>query len=77
MTGIVANIAAPYFTDNAGAVSRALAGRGILLATGFLREDAPAVAAALGSHGLSVTDERSGGGWILLEARKESAGEGS
>jgi ribosomal protein L11 methyltransferase len=66
--GIVANIDPRYFREHATELSRALRTGGVLLASGFLREDVPEIVDALGAADLSAIGDRVLGSWSLVTA---------
>jgi ribosomal protein L11 methyltransferase len=68
--GVVANIVAPFFLEHAGAVVALLRPEGILLATGLLQEEAPAVSACLARAGLPVESRHDAPPWCLLAGRR-------
>lgn len=71
--GIVANIQASFFLTNAAALATALVDSGILLASGFLEDDAGDVIAALEASGLRVKTCASEGAWRCVAARRGRA----
>lgn len=77
LDGVVANIASAYFLAAAGEVAATLRDGGVLLASGFLREDLPALEGALGAAGLRVIDVRHQEEWVLLVARYGAPGRAS
>lgn len=66
--GIVVNISAPFFLDSAAGLASHLAPAGVLIASGFIRETAPVVEAALVSSGLHVQERGSREPWVMLVA---------
>jgi ribosomal protein L11 methyltransferase len=68
--GIVANIQSSFFMANASWLANALVDGAVLLASGFLDEDASEVGSALGAVGLRVEAHCSDGPWACLLARR-------
>ena len=68
--GIVANIQSSFFIAHAPALVSALAEGAVLLASGFLEEDAPEVARAFDAAGLRISAPIVEGPWVLLTARR-------
>jgi ribosomal protein L11 methyltransferase len=63
--GVVANISESYFFAESASIARALRPGGLLIASGFLRDDADAVDAALSTAGFSLDGERTvEGPWV-------------
>jgi len=67
---IIANILAGPLVELSGAVSRALAAGGVLLLSGLLTHQAPAVIAAYGAKGLSLASHARINGWSTLVLQK-------
>ena len=74
-SGIVANIHAPFFLENAAALAAALVADGLLVASGFVHEQVDEIARALGAAGLREVERRSSGPWVLwVGRRRDDAG---
>ena len=67
LDGIVANIAASFFLDQAPALGRALRRGGRILASGFLDVDLPDVRHALEASGFRDVRSEMDGAWRLLD----------
>ena len=68
--GVVANIVAPFFLEHAGEVAALLRPGGVLLATGILEEEAPAVQASLARAGLASVSRHEASPWTLIAGRR-------
>lgn len=64
--GIVANIQSSFFLGRGESLAARLAPGGALVLSGFLLEDAPEVAEALGRHGMALRSTVSEGPWACL-----------
>jgi ribosomal protein L11 methyltransferase len=64
--GIVANVQSSFFLANARAVGDALAAGGVLVVSGILDDDVPAVSQALGAAGLRVIAQAAAAPWACL-----------
>jgi ribosomal protein L11 methyltransferase len=73
LDGCVANIATPYFLSRAAEVAGVLGPGGILLCSGLLGADVPAVGEALRRASLVPQERRDEGPWSLLVARHGAA----
>ena len=66
---IVANLTAKIIMEALPDVPRYLAGGGVLVASGIIKERLPAVEAAMADHGLAVMEVISEGKWVALVAK--------
>ena len=67
---IASNIVAPFFLEHAGEVAALLRPGGVLLATGILEEEAPAVQASLARAGLASVSRHEASPWTLIAGRR-------
>ena len=72
--GIAANLALPFFLVHASALAARLEPGGLVIASGFLDSDVPAVARALRAAGLRAGAARVRGEWAALAAEREREG---
>ena len=68
--GIAANIQVSFFLAHAAALVGALADGGVLVASGFLEDDAAEVAAALSAAGVGLQSRWMKRPWVCLAARR-------
>jgi len=68
--GVVANIQSSFFITHARALADALVEHGVLLASGFLREDVDEISSALAAAALAVEGISTDGPWVCLAARR-------
>jgi ribosomal protein L11 methyltransferase len=68
--GVVANIQSSFFVRDAPSLAAALAPRGSLVASGFLREDVDDVSGALTAAGFAIEDTTFDGPWAAVTARR-------
>lgn len=68
---ILANINRNILTADMGAYAAALAAGGDLVMSGFLEQDAQAVAQAAAAHGMQCVGRSDEGGWTALRVRKQ------
>ncbi len=66
--GAVANIHAPFFLQQAAGLHRLLRTEGVLVCTGFLESDLPAIVSALETGGFAIRSSGRDGEWALIEA---------
>lgn len=72
--GIAANLALPFFLGHAPALAARLEPGGLVIASGFLDSDVPAVARALRAAGLRAGHAHVRGEWAALAAEREREG---
>lgn len=73
-SGIVANLHAPFFLESAAAIDAALEPGGLLIASGFVADQADEVVESLEKAGLREIERRGGGPWVVWVGRRERAG---
>lgn len=73
-SGIVANIHAQFFLENAAALAARLEAGGLLVASGFVHEQVDEISRALGGAGLREVERRDSGPWVLWVGRRPDAG---